>query len=92
MPLHAHIILTTLWSCLMYFILIAFVTTLLTELWPNTFNKSGFECLTPKALHRDTKLNWFGAIFVGIILNIIYLPIMIFWYSRKLFIKKENKR
>ena len=92
MPLHAHIILGTIWAVLMYFILIAFVTTLLTELWPNTFNKSGFECLTPKALHRDTKLNWFGAIFVGIILNIIYLPIMIFWYSRKLFIKKEIKK
>ena len=92
MPLHALIILTTLWSCLMYFILTAIVTTLLTELWPNTFLKPGFDCLTPKALHRDTKLNWFGAIFVGVILNIIYLPIMFFWYGRKLFIKKETKK
>ena len=92
MTLCATIILITFLSCLMYFILIAIVTTLLTELWPNTFLKPGFDCLTPKSLHKETKLNWFGAIFVGVILNIIYLPIMIFWYSRKLFIKKEAKK
>ena len=92
MPLHAHIILGIVWGFLMYLMLIAFVTTLLTELWPNTFLKSGFECLTPKSLHKETKLNWFGAIFVGILLNIIYLPIMIFWYGKKLFLKKEDKK
>lgn len=91
MPLHATIILTTLWSCIMYFILIAFVTTFLTEVWSNIFYKSGFKCLTPSYLHKETRLNWFGAIFIGIILHIIYLPIIGCWYLSKLFIKKETK-
>ncbi len=88
MPVYGIIIL----SLLGYIFLLAVLTIILTDIWPEIFLKSGFTCLSPAYLHRETRLNWFGAILIGVILNIIYLPLVLMWYSRKLFLKKETNK
>lgn len=86
MPVYGIIIL----SLLGYVFLIAVLTIILTDIWPEIFLKSGFTCLSPAYLHRETSFNWFGAILIGIILNVIYLPFVLIWYSRRIFLKKEK--
>ncbi len=86
MPVYGIIIL----SLLGYVFLIAVLTIILTDIWPEIFLKSGFTCLGPAYLHRETRFNWFGAILIGVILNIIYLPFVLIWYSRRIFLKKEK--
>ena len=92
MPLGVEIFLIIFWSGAMYLFLIAFVTIILIEAWPSIFDKSGFSCLTPKYLYKETKLNWFGAIVVGVLLNIIYIIPVLCWYSKYIFIKKEGTK
>ncbi|MBO5424073.1 MAG: hypothetical protein J6A25_01010 [Lachnospiraceae bacterium] len=86
MPVYVIIIL----SLLVYVFLIVMLTIILTDIWPEIFLKSGFTCFSPAYLHQKTRFNWFGAILIGVILNIIYLPFVLIWYSRKIFLKKEK--
>jgi len=86
MPIYGIIIL----SLFSYVFLIVMLTIILTDIWPEIFLKSGFTCLSPAYLHRKTRFNWFGAILIGVILNIIYLPFVLIWYSRRIFLKKEK--
>lgn len=80
----------TILSLLGYIFLIVLLTLALTDFWPEIFLKSGFTCISPAYLHRKTRFNWFGAILIGVILNIIYLPFVLIWYSRRIFLKKEK--
>lgn len=80
----------TILSLLGYIFLVVLLTLALTDFWPEIFLKSGFTCISPAYLHRKTRFNWFGAILIGVILNIIYLPFVLIWYSRRIFLKKEK--
>lgn len=79
-----------IFSLLGYVFLVVLLTLALTDFWPEIFLKSGFTCISPAYLHRKTRFNWFGAILIGVILNIIYLPFVLIWYSHKIFLKKEK--
>lgn len=92
MPLGIEIFLAILFFSIMYIFLLFFVSAFLGGCWPDVFLKSGFTCISPKYLHRETKLNWFGAIVVGVLLNIIYIIPVLCWYGKYIFIKKESTK
>lgn len=47
-------------------------------------DSDGFEFVNPVFLHKRIRVNWFGAVLLAIIFNILVLPYAVFYWIYKL--------
>ena len=56
-----------------------------------TIEADGFEFVNPKYLYEGGNLNWFGAIFVALIWNLLFAPFALIYWIYKLCTVGRNK-
>lgn len=74
----------TLLDIFFSFVAIWVLAFILRCMFADGISADGFEFVNPKYLYEGGNLNWFGACFIALIWNILFLPFAIIYWIYKL--------